>query len=82
MNERGFIWISNKMIRVDSIAYVDFLESGRAMIFMRGLTQEKQNIAVDPEDTLRLKAMLEGKAAPEPAAFGAAARFPDNRRWS
>jgi hypothetical protein len=33
-----FIPIQNKL---DAIAYVDFLESGRAMVFMSGLTQEK-----------------------------------------
>jgi hypothetical protein len=53
-----FIQIQNKMISVDSIAYVDFLESGRAMIFMRGLTQEKQNIALDIDDARRLRALF------------------------
>jgi hypothetical protein len=47
-----------------SIAYVDFLDSGRAMIFMRGLTQEKQNIPVEPDDTSRLRAFLEGECIP------------------
>jgi hypothetical protein len=59
-----FIRVRNKIIRLDSIAYVDFLESGRAMIFMRGLTQEKQNIPVEPEDTVRLRAFLEGECVP------------------
>ena len=56
-----FIRVRNKIINLDSIAYVDFLESGRAMIFMRGLTQEKQNIPVEPEDTRVLRAFLEGE---------------------
>lgn len=60
-----FIRVHNKVIRLDSIAYVDFLESGRAMIFVRGLTQEKQNIPVDPEETKRLRAVLEEHMAPE-----------------
>jgi hypothetical protein len=54
-----FIRVHNKTINVDSIAYVEFLESGRAMIFMRGLTQEKQNIPVDPEEARRLRAVLD-----------------------
>ena len=54
-----FIRVHNKTINVDSIAYVEFLESGRAMIFMRGLTQEKQNISVDPEEARRLRAVLD-----------------------
>jgi hypothetical protein len=56
-----FIRVRNKIVNLDSIAYVDFLESGRAMIFMRGLTQEKQNIPVEPEDTNRLRTFLEGE---------------------
>ena len=59
-----FIRVRNKIVNLDSIAYVDFLESGRAMIFMRGLTQEKQNIPVEPEDTSRLRAFLEGECVP------------------
>jgi hypothetical protein len=58
MNMPRFIQIQNKMIRLDSIAYVDFLESGRAMIFMHGLTQEKQNIPLDMDDARRLRAIL------------------------
>ncbi len=54
MSERRFVRIHNKIIRLDSIAYVDFLDSGRSMIFMRGLTQEKQNIAVDPDEAAHL----------------------------
>jgi len=56
-----FIRVRNKVVNLDSIAHVDFLESGRAMIFMRGLTQEKQNIPVEPEDANRLRAFLEGE---------------------
>src|SRR4051812_23434707 len=68
MSERRFIRIHNKVVRLDSIAYVDFLDSGRAMIFMRGLTQEKQNIPVDPDETIRLRAILEGESVEEAAA--------------
>jgi hypothetical protein len=57
-----FIRVHNKAINVDSIAYIDFLDSGRAMIFMRGLTQEKQNIPVDPEEARKLQRVIEGLA--------------------
>jgi hypothetical protein len=58
------------MVNIDSIAYVDFLESGRAMVFMRGLTQEKQNIPVDPLDARRLRDLLEAQSVADlhPAA--------------
>jgi hypothetical protein len=82
MTERRFIRIHNKIIHIDSIAYVDFLDSGRAMIFMRGLTQEKQNIPVDPDETFRLRTILEGELEPGPAVSPAAAKSPDSRRWS
>ena len=59
MSTSPFIRVHNKVIRLDSIAYVDFLDSGRAMIFMRGLTQEKQNITVDPDEAARLRSLLE-----------------------
>lgn len=61
-----FIPIQNKMVNLDSIAYADFLESGRAMLFMRGLTQEKQNIPLDPEDARRLRAFLESECVQIP----------------
>jgi hypothetical protein len=82
MSERRFVRIHNRIIRLDSIAYVDFLESGRAMIFMRGLTQEKQNIAVDPDETARLRAILEEELGPEVQVTPAVAKFSDSRRWS
>ena len=58
MTMTRFIQIQNKIIRIDSIAYVDFLESGRAMIFMQGLTQEKQNIPLDTDDALTDQATI------------------------
>ena len=82
MNDRRFIRVHNKVVHLDSIAYVDFLDSGRAMIFMRGLTQEKQNIPVDPDETIRLRAALEGELEPGSSAVPNAPKFPDNRRWS
>lgn len=81
MSERRFVRIHNRIVRLDSIAYVDFLESGRAMIFMRGLTQEKQNIAVDPDETIRLRAILEAELGPD-ACPPPEPKFLENRRWS
>lgn len=63
-----FIRISNRVVNTDAIAYVDFLESGRAMVFMQGLTQEKQNIPVDPDETRRLRAFFDATIGPEPAS--------------
>lgn len=54
-----FIQVHNKTLNVDQIAYIDFLESGRAMIFMSGLSHEKQNISVEPEEARRLKTLIE-----------------------
>jgi hypothetical protein len=54
-----FIRVHNKVVNVDQISYVDFLDSGRAMIFMNGLTQEKQNIPVEPEEARRLKGVMD-----------------------
>ncbi len=82
MTHSPFFQIQGKMIRLDSIAYVDFLDSGRAMIFMRGLTQEKQNIAVDPADTIRLRAILERYEDPEVIPEPSLPKSPENRRWS
>jgi len=58
-----FIKVGTKTINVHAIAYVDFLESGRAMIFMRGLSLEKQNIPVDPDETRRLKPVFDALVA-------------------
>ena len=54
-----FLKIQNKVINLEAIAYADFLDSGRGMLFMTGLTQEKQNIPLDVEDARRVKALLE-----------------------
>ena len=54
-----FLKIANKVVNLDAIAYVDFLESGRAMLLITGLTHEKQNIPLDVEDARRLRALLE-----------------------
>ena len=56
-----FLKIANKIVNLDGIAYVDFLESGRAMLLMTGLTQEKQNIPLDVDDARRLRALLESE---------------------
>lgn len=61
-----FVQIQNKLVRLDAIAYVDFLESGRAMVLMQGLTQEKQNIPLDIDDARRLRALLDAEIAQAP----------------
>ena len=57
-----FIQVQNKVIRLGAIAYVDFLESGRAMVLVQGLTQEKQNIPLDIDDARRLRTLLDAEA--------------------
>ena len=61
-----FVQIQNKVLRLEAIAYVDFLESGRAMVLMQGLTQEKQNISLDVDDARRLRALLEAEMMQAP----------------
>jgi hypothetical protein len=56
-----FLKVQNKVVNLDAIAYADFLDSGRGMLFMMGLTPEKQNIPLDPDDARRLKALLEAE---------------------
>jgi hypothetical protein len=64
--EKRFIQINDRVIRLDSIAFIDFLDSGRAMIFVMGVSQEKQHISVDIEETRRLRAFMETVIAPLP----------------
>lgn len=59
-----FIRIHNKIVNLDAIAYVDFLESGRAMVIVQALSLEKQNISLDPEEARRLRALLEAELVP------------------
>jgi hypothetical protein len=56
-----FIHVHGKVIRTDAIAYVDFLDSGRAMIHMQGLTPEKQNVPVEPDEARKLRALFEAE---------------------
>ena len=54
-----FIKLQNRVINLDAMAYADFLESGRGMLLMMGLTQEKQNIPLDPTEAKILRELLE-----------------------
>jgi hypothetical protein len=56
-----FVKVQNKVINLEAIAYADFLDSGRGMLFMMGLSQEKQNIPLDMDDARRIKALLEAE---------------------
>lgn len=67
MNQH-FVKVHNRMVRLDAIAYIDFLDSGRSMIFVSGLTPEKQHISVDVDETRRLREFMETRShalAPE-----------------
>ncbi len=59
-----FIRIHNKIIALDSIGYVDFLDSGRSMIFIPGMSTEKQHISVDEGETRRLREFFDARALP------------------
>lgn len=67
-----FISIHSRVVNVEQIAYVDFLDSGRAMIFVSGLTQEKQHIPVEPAEARMLKEFFEREygLSPNPAPAG------------
>lgn len=54
-----FIRVHNKMVNLDQVGYIDFLESGRAMVHVSGLSQEKQNIPVEPDEARRLRAFFD-----------------------
>ena len=56
-----FLCVQGKMIRTDAIAYIDFLDSGRAMIHVQGLTPEKQNVPVEPDEARKLRALFEAE---------------------
>ena len=67
MNQ-NFIKVHNRVVRLDAIAYIDFLDSGRSMIFVSGLNQEKQHISVDVDETRRLREFMQSRShslAPE-----------------
>ena len=59
MIQPGFIRIGTKAIRLDAITYVEFLESGRAMVMMAGLPPEKAHLSVDASDARMLREYFE-----------------------
>jgi hypothetical protein len=63
-----FIQLENHYLNLDAIGYVDFLDSGRAMVFVPGLHVEKQNLSIDKAAAARLKAHLDSLSAPAAAA--------------
>jgi hypothetical protein len=64
MSAMKFIQVENHWIHIDAIGYVDFLDSGRAMVFIPGLHQEKQNISLDKAAAAHLRAYLESVMVP------------------
>ena len=56
-----FIRINNKAVRLDAISYVEFLESGRAMVMLAGLPSEKAHISVDVHEAHGLREFFESK---------------------
>jgi hypothetical protein len=73
-----FIRINNKAVRVDAISYVEFLESGRAMVILSGLPPEKAHISVDVRDTSMLREYFESsEVTTNPARDSLAASLAD-----
>jgi hypothetical protein len=63
-----FIQINNKAVRFDAISYIDFLESGRAMVILSGLPPEKAHISVDIQEARMLREYFEtGEVTANPA---------------
>lgn len=54
-----FIQVENHWVNIEAIGYIDFLDSGRAMLFIPGLNQEKQNVSLDRAAAAALKTQLE-----------------------
>jgi len=54
-----FIKISGKVIRIDAISFVDFLDSGRAMVMLAGIPAEKAHVSVDVAEARVLKAYFD-----------------------
>ena len=62
-----FIRIQSKAVRLDAISYVEFLESGRAMVMLAGLPPEKAHISVDIAETRLLREYFEsGEVTADP----------------
>ncbi len=57
--DRKFVRVHNKLVHVDAISFVEFLESGRAMIVAHSLPLEKQHIQVDAMEARNLLEVLE-----------------------
>ena len=56
---KQFIRIRDRVINLDQVSYVEFLDSGRAMIYLPGLPGEKSHIQVEASDASRLKALFD-----------------------
>ncbi len=54
-----FIRIQNKAVRFDAISYIEFLDSGRAMVILAGLPPEKAHISVDVAEARTLREYFE-----------------------
>jgi hypothetical protein len=58
-----FIRVHNTYVRLDAIGYIDFLDSGRSMIYISGMNMEKQHISVEEDETRRLREYLDSQTA-------------------
>ena len=58
-----FVRVHNTYVRVDAIGYIDFLDSGRSMIYVSGMNMEKQHISVEVEETRKLREYIDSQTA-------------------
>jgi hypothetical protein len=58
-----FIRVHNTYVRLDAIGYIDFLDSGRSMIYISGMNMEKQHVSVEVEETRKLREYIESQTA-------------------
>ena len=56
---KQFILLRDRAINLANISYVDFLDSGRAMIYLHGLPGEKAHVQLEVAEAARLKTLLE-----------------------
>jgi hypothetical protein len=48
---------------LDAVGYIDFLDSGRSMIYISGMNMEKQHISVEVDETRKLREYIESQTA-------------------
>ena len=58
-----FVRVHNTYVRLDAIGYIEFLDSGRSMIYISGMNMEKQHVSVEADETRRLREYIDSQTA-------------------